>query len=270
MTRLPSCLVAAGILVAACCLGEAVLPRCRAADPPAEARSGLFDVADGWNRLRQGWAPKKTPEIVEMFQAIVKGSQMGPGDGWFHPGQTRFGWPWLAARHGIEPRGMIEREKFQGPPEILQRLDRNRDGVLDAADFDWSERSPYFRQAGLASMWYSMVDSNSNGRISRAEWDAYFTRIARDKEFLTPDDLREALTPPSPPRNAPPPRSGAPTPAVLLKGLFHGELGSFFEGPNLGDLAPGFTLKTHDGKKDISLSQYRGNKPVVLIFGNFT
>jgi peroxiredoxin len=56
----------------------------------------------------------------------------------------------------------------------------------------------------------------------------------------------------------------------MLAGLFNGELGSYFEGPNLGDRAPGFTLKTHDGKRTISLSDCRGKKPVVLVFGSFT
>jgi hypothetical protein len=264
-------MMAAGLLVSACSLSEADLPRCRAGDPlAAKASAGLFDPAAGWNVLRHSLRAQKPPEIIEMIQAIVKGSQMGPGDGWFHPGQSRFGWEWLAARHGIEPRGIIERSKFHGPPDLFQRLDRNRDGVLDATDFDWSERSPYLRQAGLASMWYSMIDTNSNGRISREEWEAYFTKLAKGKDYLTPEDLREALTPPSPPRSATPPRSAGPSPAVLLKGLFHGELGSFFEGPNPGDFAPGFTLKTQDGKKQVSLAQYRGHKPVVLIFGNFT
>jgi hypothetical protein len=267
MNRLATYLVAAGLFAPAC---EATSPRCRAADPLAEARSGLFDVAAGWDALRRGVTAQKMPEFVEMFQAILKGSQMGPSDGWFHPSEGRFGWAWLAARHGVDPKGMIERSQFQGPPELFQALDRNRDGVLDAGDFDWSERSPHLRQAGMARMWFSMVDTNSNGRISREEWDAYFSKIARGKDYLTPDDLRDALTPPSPPRNVKGPASEGPSPAVLLKGLFHGELGSPLEGPNVGDLAPGFTLKTHDGKKDVTLANYRGHKPVVLIFGNFT
>ena len=57
---------------------------------------------------------------------------------------------------------------------------------------------------------------------------------------------------------------------ILLKGLFTGELGSPYEGPEVGALAPNFTLKTQDGKQAISLGQYRNKKPVVLIFGSFT
>jgi copper chaperone CopZ len=38
----------------------------------------------------------------------------------------------------------------------------------------------------------------------------------------------------------------------------------------VGDLAPDFTLLTSDGKSKMSLSDSRGKKPVVLIFGSYT
>jgi alkyl hydroperoxide reductase subunit AhpC len=57
---------------------------------------------------------------------------------------------------------------------------------------------------------------------------------------------------------------------VLLRGLYYGEIGSVHEGPALNASAPDFTLRTEDGKKAITLSDYRGKKPVVLIFGSFT
>src|SRR5262249_16654850 len=41
-------------------------------------------------------------------------------------------------------------------------------------------------------------------------------------------------------------------------------------GPAMGAPAPDFTLKTVDGKGEITLSKQTGPKPVVLIFGNFT
>jgi hypothetical protein len=39
---------------------------------------------------------------------------------------------------------------------------------------------------------------------------------------------------------------------------------------NVGDPAPGFCLKTIDDKQTVSLSDYRGKRPVVLIFGSYT
>ena len=64
--------------------------------------------------------------------------------------------------------------------------------------------------------------------------------------------------------------SAGPSRETLLKGLFSGEIGSFSEGPGLGQKAPAFSLETHDKARRISLADYRGKKPVVLIFGSFT
>ncbi len=49
-----------------------------------------------------------------------------------------------------------------------------------------------------------------------------------------------------------------------------GDVGSPSEGPAVGALAPDFTLTTADGKGKITLSQHRGKRPLVLIFGSFT
>jgi hypothetical protein len=37
-----------------------------------------------------------------------------------------------------------------------------------------------------------------------------------------------------------------------------------------GDRAPDFTLKSPDGKQNITLSDFRGKKPVALVFGSYT
>ncbi len=37
-----------------------------------------------------------------------------------------------------------------------------------------------------------------------------------------------------------------------------------------GDMAPDFRLKTRDGKSEVTLSSFRGSRPVVLIFGSYT
>lgn len=41
-------------------------------------------------------------------------------------------------------------------------------------------------------------------------------------------------------------------------------------GPKVGDDAPQFELTTLDGKQTVKLSQHKGDKPVVLVFGSFT
>jgi len=37
-----------------------------------------------------------------------------------------------------------------------------------------------------------------------------------------------------------------------------------------GDQAPDFTLRSLDGKRTATLSDYRGKKPVALVFGSYT
>lgn len=237
---------------------------------PSTARAADSSVKTDtlWPAVQQRLDALKKLEIIEMVTAIANGSQMGPGDGWFHAGQGRYGWKWLADQLDIDKNGKITRQEFAAPSDLFDRLDRNHDGVLDATDFDWSERSPSSRAAGPASMLYSMFDANSNGRVSREEWEAVFKRLTRGKDYFTPDDLREMLAPMfAPPK---PGSNSGPTPAVLFKGLAAGELGSFFEGPSIGDQAPDFVLKTHDGKRTVRLSEFRGKKPVVLVFGSFT
>jgi hypothetical protein len=246
---------------------------------PARADEAAKTPTSGWlDPLRYrdvgkaGAAALRKVEFVEMLTAVLKGADMGPNDGWFrHGSQSRYSWQWLARFHGIDPKQAIERKDFKGPPELFERLDRNHDGRLKADDFDWSLTSTYARAAMPSSFWFRMIDANSNGRISRAEWDAFFERISKGKGYLTPEDLREALPvmpPPRPP--GPPPKDDGPTPLLLTLGLFSGELGSPFSGPRVGDPAPDFTLPTQDGSRWFSLAQFRGKKPLVLIFGSFT
>ena len=39
---------------------------------------------------------------------------------------------------------------------------------------------------------------------------------------------------------------------------------------NVGDEAPDFSLERYDKRSPVRLSDYRGNKPVVLVFGSYT
>jgi Ca2+-binding EF-hand superfamily protein len=223
--------------------------------------------------LDQGTARLKKVEAVEMASAILGGGDMGPNSAWFHQAQSRYDWKWLAGRFDKNHDGQITEDEFpseEKAPELrklFERLDRDHDGKITAADFDWSERSPYVRELMTAGGWLRALGGDNGGKITREDWEKTFDRLSKGKGFITPEDLRDRMVPP--PRRPQGGGSGMPSPAVLLKGLLDGDIGSPFEGPAVGARAPDFRLKTFDGKGEIALSDLRG-KPVVLVFGSFT
>ena len=237
-----------------------------AAEPPMKPQKSWLNLLRYRDLAYEQVRRVQHIEGVEMVSAVLTGSEMGPGDGWFHPSQSRYSWTWLAERFDTDKDGKITRKEFPGDDALFARLDRNHDGVLTAADFDWSDGSPFVQKMGMTRSWFSMADANSNGRISQEEWEAFFKKAAKGKNHVTLEDLQEALTPPPPPKDA----AGGPSPLLLIKGLFTGELGSFHEGPKVDDRAPDFRLKTQDGMREMTLGQFKDRKPVVLIFGSFT
>jgi len=40
--------------------------------------------------------------------------------------------------------------------------------------------------------------------------------------------------------------------------------------PRAGDIAPDFTLYDIEGKDSVTLSEFRGKKPIALVFGSYT
>lgn len=42
------------------------------------------------------------------------------------------------------------------------------------------------------------------------------------------------------------------------------------DAPQVGDVAPVFTLKSLDGESETDLASFKGQKPVVLLFGSYT
>ena len=219
------------------------------------------------DEIEQAYAGKTIPEAIRMYLAIVRGSQMGPNEGWFGPAQSRFDWEWLAKQHDLPADGEIDREKFRGVPVWFTRLDRNRDGKITAEDLNWSDRTPWVQQSTVVNRLFRKMDPNRDGKLNREEWDAFFDLVSQGRSEITLEELRETWLTGVSSSFSP---GDAPSTDDLLQGLFAGEVGSLHEGPQLNEPAPDFTLKTFDGKQTIQLSKVIGSKPVVLVFGNFT
>jgi thiol-disulfide isomerase/thioredoxin len=239
-----------------------ILAALLADDPPKPARPNPTEI------LEKAWPDH--PEWVAMLVDILQGSQLGPGDGWFKKAvaQTRFKWDSVKAKFDKDGDGSISRSEFAGKDSDFARLDRDRDGALTSADFDFS---PHALTSSPGMSLFYMADADGNGKVTREEFAGVFDRLDSDHlEFVSQEELKRLFTPPARPKAAASAPSSGPSKLVLLKGLYRQEIGSLQPGPKVEDLAPDFTLKTVDGKDEVTLSKKVGPKPVVLVFGNFT
>jgi hypothetical protein len=219
--------------------------------------------------IESAYRDERPPEAARMLAAILRGSDMGPGEGWFGPAESRYTWKWLAKRCGVDPDGMkgIPRSKFSGSDALFARLDRDKDGVITSDDLDWSDRNPYVQMSNTVNRFFRRLNTNGDGQLTKDELLQFFRDAAHGKDRLSADDFRDALLAGWGRKGKP---SDMPTPAVLIRGLFAGEIGSMNEGPKVNWLAPDFTLKTVEGNRTIQLTKLIGPKPVVLVFGSFT
>lgn len=218
--------------------------------------------------LEKAYEGKTPPEGIRMYLSIVKGGRMGPGTGWFGPGQSRFSYDWLAEHCEIEADSPgISRDLFRGPAVMFDRFDRNRDGTITRFDLDWSDDNPWVEHAYLANRLFRQMNKTGTGKLTRDQWIAFFDEAANGADTVSASMLREHWLAGLGGGFLP---GDAPTTEQLIHGLFTGEVGSMHEGPALDAKAPDFTLKTPDGAETIRLFDKIGKQPVVLVFGNFT
>lgn len=240
------------------------------ADDPATKASTeqerLTAEAEATVRELRSTLPKDS-EAIAMLDDILQGSNLSAKDGWFPLAkvQTRFDWQYVQKAYDADGDAAVRSAEFTGSQEDFARLDRNGDQQVTEVDSDWSEHSLTPRP-GL-SMFF-MADRDANGKLTREEFAELFQQLGGGEEgYLAIDDLRDQFLP-SPPSGVQQ-RPDGPSPSTLVMGLKNQEIGSLQPGPDLDQSAPDFTLRTLDGE-EITLSKEVGDKPIVLIFGNFT
>jgi len=206
-------------------------------------------------------------EAIAMLDAIVEGSTLKGDDGWFPQAkvQSQFGWDHVRERFDTDADEEVSAKEYPGTESDFARLDCNGDKKLTKSDFDWAEHSLTATPGFVA---FFMADRDANGKVTREEFAALFDQFGgKGEDFLALDDLRNQFTPGPP--GAREIRADRPTRSTLIAGLQNQEIGSLDPGPSVGDVAPDFTLNDLQGNP-VTLSSEIGDKPIVLIFGNFT
>ena len=210
-------------------------------------------------------------EWVDMLTGILEEEPMGPNFGWFRTAvtQTRFDWEATRKHFDRNGDGRVARPEFTGSDADFARIDRNHDGALTPPDFDFSGSS---LAPSPGALLFARADHDGNGKVTREELEGFFRASdSGGQGFLSLSDLQDAFAPPPAPSagRGRPERAGLPRrPSSAASSA--GRSGRSSRGRNSTKSAPDFTLKTNDGKAEVTLSKLIGPKPIVLVFGNFT
>ncbi len=238
--------------------------------PAAQSHAG-GEAAEVAQALKESWPDH--PEWVDM----LVGNPRGRADehatyGWFRTAvaQTRFDWAATRKRYDRDGDGRIARAEFPGNDADFSRLDRDHDKALDRGRFRLLGKCP--RRARPARCSSCALTPTATARSRVKSW----TRSSR-RPIVSGAGLPVALrlckrrfaSAAAARRRLPPVRVVHRRPRSSAASSARRSVRSS-PGPRLDDSAPDFTLKTNDGKAEITLSKLLGPKPVVLVFGSFT
>jgi hypothetical protein len=200
----------------------------------------------------------------------------------------------VPARPADDDEGLPDVETVR---RAFARADRNRNGLLGESELDTAlaeaQATPVpgvmDMPEGVRTFPHVLVvmDDDRSGRLSLAEVEAWLARTAAE-EAAEKESARKAEegarqaearkkaeeakakaeaavaaaekgTEPKPADDKPLDAKPAPPAAPKRPSA-----------PAVGAAAPDFTLKTKDGKSSVTLSSFRGKKPVAIVFGSYT
>jgi len=214
-------------------------------------------------------------------------------------------WAYLSQKYDRDRDGAITPEEHRRAETAFERLDRNEDGRLTESDFERHGRMDVM-VSQMTLMRYFQGDEDPR-ELTRAELDSGFARHDESGDgALSKAEIDAALAvfDEGMPGPAPKMPEGMKPSDTLIRvadrdesgTLILAELTAFFtardpdgdgvwkmprrrrgkRGPRPpggaapGEPAPDFTLQPPGGGKAVTLTSFRGKKPVALIFGSYT
>ena len=222
-------------------------------------------------------------------------------------------WVYLAKKYDVDGDGRISEQEYQREGGRFDRLDRNDDGVVTAADF---ERTPGRREGMMRGMRaqrlvavYFQIDEPGSLALDElgqavAAYDDNGDGLIGEAEFAAHAEERKVEPPGGDSRMMKMAMRDVEPWAALVVAIDTDQDGriaavefvAFFKdrddgdlvwsldrsrrrggassrpmsGPSAGEPAPDFALRPANGGPTVTLSSFRKNLPVALIFGSYT
>ncbi len=201
-------------------------------------------------------------------------------------------WNLLRKNHDGDGDGVITKAEYPRGDVRFGNFDRDGDGKLTAADFP----ADAFVN-GFNSSLVRMADGDRDGKVTTSEWETATKELDADGDgVIAPTELAAKMGPGAATKfdlfllSFDQDQDGRFTTADLAiafrdldvdgDGTLQGKETQRWQAtgkrprgplPKIGDAAPEFDLpRADDDKKRIALANYRGERPVALIFGSYT
>ena len=161
------------------------------AEEPPQAMSSELATRLG-DMIDRDWDGR--PPWADMAVAILKGEAIGSGKGWFTGSERRHDWDWLSQTFA---EAAADKQIRRNEIELLSkadfdRMDTDQDGKITAADFRFT-KNPLLEDDSPVGSIFSRLDQDSNGRLTKQEFESWFDRSAGGADFLSVEDLKDAL-----------------------------------------------------------------------------
>jgi hypothetical protein len=237
-------------------------------------------------------------------ERVCAPAQAALPDGPYAKDRSQSAWAYLTGKYDADRDGKISAAELGRGERAFQNLDRNGDGF---ATQDELGPGPVhgFMVRMIAMQWFQ--DDDDPSVMSRAEFGRGFDAIdSNGSGALTSKELNARIDTVEPSVKGMPTPPAGMDPFLSLKllgdkdgdgGLSKPEALALFDasardgvwalpkrkgarpvpgaarpvaGAAVGSMAPDFTLGSPDGQTHVTLSSFRGKRPVALIFGSYT